>query len=90
MSAIWVFSAYGCAFLLAIALLFVFRAGWFWHLLSVAAAMGLGLVRFPDNFRPPDLLVGSVFVLLFFWGVGGLFVRPRRLVKPAAHATRAS
>lgn len=62
--------AYGLAILLALALLYVFQAKWFWHALSLAAALALGLSPLPAEWRIPDLLLGAVFLFLFVWGVG--------------------
>ena len=83
MSPTLVFACYGAAFALALFLLWRFPAGrsgakrWYWHVLSVLAALALGLARFPEPFRGPgwDALVGTFFVFLFFWGIAAPFVR---------------
>ena len=67
LSVLLVFSA---AVLLALSLLYFFHARWVWHVLSIAAAMAVGLTPPPENWRPPDLLVGFVFLFLFVWGAG--------------------
>ncbi len=76
MSSLWAFAAYGLAFLAAMLLLYYFHAPWYWHALSVAASVALGVTRFPPEWHSPefDLMVGAAFVFLFFWGVGALFL----------------
>jgi hypothetical protein len=71
-----VLTVYGTAFLVALWLVYIRHAAWYWHVLAVAAAVALGLTRFPDGMRPPDLLTGFVFVFLFMWGVGEAAVHP--------------
>ena len=54
---------------------------WYWHLLAIAAAIGLGFVPLPPGLQGPgfDLLFGFVFSALLVWGIGGLFpLRPHR------------
>ncbi len=62
--------AYGAALALALALLYFYRVGWYWHVLSAAAAFGLGFTPLPPEWGIPDLLVGFVFILLLVWGLG--------------------
>jgi hypothetical protein len=62
--------AYGLAIFLALALLSYFEAKWFWHALSLAAALAVGLAPLPPEWRIPDMLLGAVFLFLFVWGVG--------------------
>lgn len=49
---------------------------WYWHVLAVAASIGLGLAPVPPDFQSQgfDLLFGFLFVSLLFWGAGGLLV----------------
>jgi hypothetical protein len=49
-------------------------AHWSWHVLSIIAALGLGLIPAPDSLHGPgvDLAFGWVFVLLATWGIGGI------------------
>lgn len=75
MQLVWVALAFGSAILLALILLYCFRARWYWHVLSVLAALAIGLTRPPEGWHPPDLLVGSVFLFLFVWGIGAPFFR---------------
>ena len=51
---------------------------WYWHLLSIAGAVGLGFIPIPPTMQKPefDLLFGFAFVTLAIWGAGGL-VLPR-------------
>ena len=63
---------YGSALLLALALLWHFGAkSWYWHLLSIAGALAIGLVPMPKELNTPQgtLCVGWVFTLLFIWGI---------------------
>ena len=80
MFSIWVFVIYGLSFLLAVGLLLLLGPkAWYWHILSICAAIGLGLIRFPPEWagKTLDYTTGFVFIVLFFWGLGALFVRKR-------------
>ncbi len=70
MNPVLVAVVYGLCLALALALLYFFTVKWYWHALSLAAALGLGLVRLPADYQIPDLLIGSVFLVLFVWGLG--------------------
>ena len=64
---------------LAIALLLLKHFGsahWSWHVLSIVAALGLGLMPAPEALQGPavDVAFGFVFILLMAWGIGGLVV----------------
>lgn len=77
MSGMWVVLAYGAALALALFLLYWYgSAAWYWHVLAAAAALGLGLMSPPAAWQGPlfDLLLGSVFILLIAWGVGGVLM----------------
>ncbi len=61
-------------------LLYRFRSqAWYWHVLSIAAGLALGLVPIPPELqkRGFDLLIGFCFVVLLFWGIGGLILPHR-------------
>jgi hypothetical protein len=78
---------YSAALLLALALLYFFRAKWYWHVLSVIAAVAVGLAPPHEAWQPPDLLVGFVFVFLFVWGIGAPFTKTfHRRSRVAHHA----
>jgi len=66
---------YGAAVALAAAVLYVFGAvRWYWHALSVLAAIALGLAPAPPTAwrgQTYDLVIGFLFVLMLVWGVGG-------------------
>ena len=64
--------AYGSAFTLAALSLYFFHSRWYWHAASLVLAVTIGLTPFPPAWQSPafDLLVGCVFVFLFFWGIG--------------------
>ena len=49
---------------------------WYWHLLAIAAALGLGFVPTPSEWKSAgfDLAFGFCFILLIVWGIGGLVV----------------
>lgn len=64
----------GSAVLAPLALLYYFRAQhWYWHALSVLAALALGSISPPPPI--PDLLLASVFAFLMLWGVAAPFFR---------------
>lgn len=68
---------YSAALLLALALLYFFHVKWYWHALSVVGALAIGLMPPSEAWRPPDLLVGFVFVFLFVWGIGAALFKTR-------------
>ena len=58
-------------------LLYRFQSqAWYWHTLSVLAAVGMGFTPIPAEFQKPefDLLFGFVFITLMIWGAGGLIL----------------
>jgi hypothetical protein len=59
---------YGLCLVLALALLNFFNAPWYWHVLSLAAAVAVGLIPLPWEAGPQDLAIGSVFLMLVVWG----------------------
>ncbi len=74
MSSLWVILAYGAALGLALFLLYQFKAqAWYWHGLSIAAAVSMGFIPPPQGLAGPiyDLLFGALFAFLIVWGVGG-------------------
>jgi hypothetical protein len=71
MSVYWVVLSYGVAVTVALVLLYRFEpVHWIWHILSVCAALGVGLVRLPPTLSSPaaTVVVGSLFMFLFTWG----------------------
>ena len=69
------FLVYFGSLALASALLYRFHAqAWYWHMLSLVTALGIGLMPLPWSGGDPaaDLMVGFVFSLLFVWGISGL------------------
>jgi hypothetical protein len=82
MNSIVVALVYGAALILALALLYFFRVGWYWHVLSAAAALGLGFTPLPSQWGIPDLLVGFIFLLLLVWGGGSPLVRTHHVHLP--------
>jgi hypothetical protein len=78
-----VFLAYGAAVALAFLLLWWFHSTrWYWHTLAVVAALAIGVTPMPFEIsdlsrRYLDMAVGSVFLLLFFWGAGAPLFRER-------------
>ena len=68
-------------YLLAIAvpiyLLYQFGSqAWYWHVLSIAAAVALGLAPTPPAWKSSavDLMFGFALTFLLLWGAGGLVV----------------
>jgi hypothetical protein len=49
---------------------------WYWHSLSVLAAVTLGFTPLPIELQKPefDLLFGFSFIALTIWGAGGLIL----------------
>jgi hypothetical protein len=77
MSSMLVFLGYGFSLVLAVVLLRFFHAcTWYWHVLSLALAVGLGLMPAQAAWQGPayDLTVGMLFVFLLVWGIGGLLM----------------
>jgi hypothetical protein len=68
----WAMIAY--CFSAALAGLLLFFSGpkrWYWHLLSLAAALAVGLTPVPVKWNTPQasVVIGVIFVFLFLWGV---------------------
>jgi hypothetical protein len=80
MAGIWIVLVYGSSLALALLLLYFFRTHWYWHALSVLAALAIGSVPTPAEWKSPtfDLLIGSVFVLLLVWGIAAPFFHPHQ------------
>jgi hypothetical protein len=71
MSPVLVALCYGSATLLSLFLLWHFgTTRWFWHVLSVAAALTIGFIPGNEFWSRPEmtLLTGWFFVALFIWG----------------------
>jgi hypothetical protein len=88
MSPVLVALCYGSATVFSLFLLWYFGVkSWWWHALSVAAALTLGLVRLPTFFDTPEmtLAVGWFFIFLLFWGLGaallGIAHTPQRWIR---------
>lgn len=61
---------YLLAFAIPLFLLYRYHSvGWYWHVLALLAAVGMGFVQPPAGF---DLVYGALFVSLVVWGLGGL------------------
>jgi hypothetical protein len=88
MSALLVALCYGSATLISLFLLWHFGVQrWYWHGLSVIAALVLGLMRMPSilGTQYGTLVVGWIFTVLFFWGVAApLFAHRHRVTSHAA------
>lgn len=82
----WPMMVFGSAFVLALAALYLHRArAWYWHVLSVLLALGLGMaprawMPFPAHWdeNAVYLTVGFFFVFLLFWGLAAPFFRRAR------------
>jgi hypothetical protein len=76
-----VFVVYGAAAVLALALLYFIHANWYWHVLSLVAALAVGFM--PADMIPVpaawgttrDILVGGVFIFLAVWGIAAPLFR---------------
>jgi len=85
MSTVLVYVVYGFSFLLALFLVYLFHARWYWHVLSVLAALAIGLsppVRGWEG-ASRDLVYGSIVLFLLIWGLAEPFVHRHH------HGTRA-
>jgi hypothetical protein len=63
---------YGVAIALSLYLVWHFGVRhWYLHLLSLVLAIAIGVVPLSPRFNDPGgtVLIGSVFLFLFFWGV---------------------
>lgn len=75
MSTSLVFLVYAFAFGLALLLIYLFKPlAWYWHILSCAAALAIGLMPPRAGWQGPafDLVYGFVFIFLMVWGIGGV------------------
>ncbi len=70
MQSVLVGSVYGLSLLLALGLLYRYHTAWYWHGLSLVAALALGLLPIPAAYQPPDLAIGGMFLFLLVWGTG--------------------
>jgi len=75
-----VFASYAIAGVAGLLLLYLFEpVRWYWHVLSIAAALAVGLAPTPASLNTPGwtLFVGSVFILLMTWGLFAPLFRRR-------------
>jgi hypothetical protein len=95
MQTVLVFGIFGFAVALALLLLYAFHAkAWYWHVLSIAAAIGIGMVPIGSLPIPEEwmthpvtsLVIGGIFLFLFFWGVAAPFFRAPRAARQVHHA----
>ncbi len=85
MSGSWTLGAYLASALLALAILWIFRAkAWYWHIMALLIALVVGLVPPPAEWQGPrtDLVVGSVFFFLFIWAVAAPCFRKKKAPAP--------
>ena len=82
MSTMLAVMAYAAAMAVPSFLLYRYGAvAWYWHGLSILAALGIGLMPTPAVLATPvcELATGVAFVFLTVWGVGVLVaILPRR------------
>ena len=78
----WAMIAYCCAAILAVLLLFFSGPKrWYWHILSLAAALAVGLMPIPVKYSTPQtsVAIGVLFVFLLLWGgAAPCFLKCRR------------
>jgi hypothetical protein len=75
MSTFLVVLAYLAAIGIPAALLYYLHAqAWYWHVLALAAALGMGFMPLPAIWDSAlmNLAFGFVFTVLTIWGIGGL------------------
>jgi hypothetical protein len=86
-----VFLLYATAAVLALVLLYFYHTSWYWHVLSVAVALAIGmvppeLIPVPASWGPVrDLTVGFVFVFLLVWGLAAVMFRRHHVTPHAPH-----
>ncbi|HTT64694.1 MAG TPA: hypothetical protein VMG35_22740 [Bryobacteraceae bacterium] len=87
MSTALVYVVYGFAFVLALLFVYLFHARWYWHVLSVLAALAVGLSPPLPGWDGPsrDLVYGSVFLFLMVWGLAEPFIH--RFHRRGMHGT---
>lgn len=77
MSSILAFLVYLAAIGIPIYLLYRFHSqAWYWHVLATMAALAIGIVPTPPEWKTAnlDLAFGFAIVGLLIWGIGGLVV----------------
>jgi hypothetical protein len=66
---------YLLAFALSVVLLITIHSRpWYLHILAILAALALGFMHIPEQWKGVkfDLMFGGVILFLLVWGVGGL------------------
>ena len=76
MSTFLVYVVYGFSVVLALLCVYLFHARWYWHLLSVLAALAVGLSPPIPGWEGPsrDLTYGFAVLFLLVWGIAEPFV----------------
>jgi len=76
MSTILVCVVYGFSVVLALWCVYLFHARWYWHVLSVLAALAVGFSPPLPGWDGPsrDLVYGSVVLFLLVWGLSEPFM----------------
>ena len=71
-----VLAVYGISVILALMLLYRFHTRWYWHVLSVLAALAIGFSPPLPGWETPsrDLIYGFVVLFLLVWGLGEPFL----------------
>ena len=64
---------------------------WYWHALTLGAAIGLGFIPIPAALHGAacDLAFGSMFIVMVIWGAGGLLFYPSPRHDHRRHANHA-
>lgn len=76
MSTIVVYVVYGISVVLALWFVYLFHARWYWHVLSVLAALAVGFSPPMPGWDGPsrDLIYGVVVMFLLVWGLAEPFL----------------
>lgn len=88
MSTMLAYVVYGFSVALALLFLYLFHARWYWHVLSVLAALAVGFSPPLPGWEGPshDLAYGFVVLFLLVWGGAEPFVhRHHRHAHDAPH-----
>ena len=88
MSPALVYVVYGFSAVLALFCLYLFHARWYWHVLSVLAALAVGFAPPLPGWDGPtrDVIYGSVILFLFLWGVAEPLLHRFHRHRMARHA----
>ncbi|MGC9945612.1 MAG: hypothetical protein ABSF64_04390 [Bryobacteraceae bacterium] len=88
MSTMLVYVVYGFSAALALVFVYLFHARWYWHVLSVLAALAVGFSPPLPGWDGPsrDLVYGFVVLFLLVWGLAEPFIHRHHRHSAPRHA----